>query len=371
VLSRIGPGKLRPEFEPGAGATVEPPQACEVKMTSRSRIDVPLIGAKPPLSKAEHHAEPGISPGDTTPPVPGDDEPVWYSSAWLVGSAALDVVGYPEDRFPVPMPLPPGTSFSLKAAELFIGASDERLLRQRIDISCKAKAARLEQITEPILNTLADLLAFHTLRRVAVRRGPFTTAPPGATEGPYRSVAFGVPDPGVHGRAVTIPTDILRRTATMPELQNIGRNERVVRSMRWLRRSFLATDVYLEFAALAFGLEAIVSCLPRIKGGPQGTSDRLRTFALTVPGITESRWTRVGRLRHALFHGGITESSESSERVHVTTPIARLALIAALKSVLQLPQDALPELPEVSSGYLSNVTMELPYVTRGDPADEI
>jgi hypothetical protein len=89
--------------------------------------------------------------------------------------------------------------------------------------------------------------------------------------------------------------------------QNPAQSERLLRSMHWLRRSFLATDPFLEFSALAFGLEARAALLPGAKGGRPSTSERLRSFAITVPRITELRWKQVGGLRHTLFYGGITD----------------------------------------------------------------
>jgi hypothetical protein len=127
----------------------------------------------------------------------------------------------------------------------------------------------------------------------------------------------------------------------------------------------------LEFSALAFGLEGIVALLPSAKGGRPSTSERLRSFALTVPQITELRWKQVGGLRHTLFHGGITETFKSSELVLRTSPIARLVLIAALRVALNLPQDSTPELPRLDDGYITNARMEVNHIWRGRPPDAL
>jgi len=299
------------------------------------------------------------------------NETSWYSSAWLIGEAALAFKEHSLALFPIPTGLPQVMAFSLAPPEPLRTPIGGRLFRQRVDICCRAEPADLKELTEPPLNALADLLAFHTLRPVAVQQGPFTTAPPGVTDGSHRSIGFGTPGRGTHEAPVTIPPDIPATTARLLDSQNPAQSERLLRSMRWLRRSFLATDPFLEFSALAFALEAIAALLPGATGGRASTSERLRSFALTVPQITELRWKRVGGLRHTLFHGGITETSKSSEMVLRASPIARLVLIAALRAALSLPPDGTPELPRLLDGYVTDDRLEVNNIVRGQPPDAL
>ncbi len=121
-----------------------------------------------------------------------------------------------------------------------------------------------------------------------------------------------------------------------------------------------------------FGLEAAIAALPPGTTGGRGEiSKRLRNFALTVPQITELRWQQAGELRHTLFHGGITETSKSSEMVLRASPIARLVLIAALRTALGLPLDGTPELPRLPDGYATNDRMEVNTIWRGQPPDAL
>lgn len=299
------------------------------------------------------------------------NETSWYSSAWLIGEAALAFKEHSLALFQVPTGLPQVMAFTLAPPEPLRTPIGDRLFRQRIDICCRAEPAKLKELTEPPLNALADLLAFHTLRPVAIQQGPFTTASPGITDGSHRSISFGTPGRRTHEAPVTIPPDIPATTAQLLDSLNPAQSERLFRSMRWLRRSFLAADPFLEFSALAFGLEAIAALLPSAMGSRASTSERLRSFALTVPQITELRWKLVGGLRHTLFHGGITETSKSIEMVLRASPIVRLVLIAALREALSLPPDGPPELPRLLDGYFTNVCMEVNYIMRGEPPDAL
>jgi hypothetical protein len=299
------------------------------------------------------------------------NETSWFSSAWLIGEAALAFKEHSLVLFPIQAVSPQVMAFTLAPPEPLRTSMSDRLFRQRVDICCRAEPANLKELTEPTLNALADLLAFHTLRPVAIQQGPFTTAPPGITDGSHRSIGFGTPGRGTHEAPVTIPPDIPATTAQLLNSQNPAQSERLLRSMRWLRRSFLATDPFLEFSALAFGLEAIAALLPSTTGDRASISERLRNFALTVPQITELRWKRVGGLRHTLFHGGITETSKSSEMVLRASPIVCLVLIAALRAALSLPPDGPPELPRLPDGYFTDERLEVNYIVRGKPPDAL
>ena len=181
------------------------------------------------------------------------NETSWYSSAWLIGEAALAFKEHSLALFPIPTALPQVMAFTLDPPEPLRTTAGDRLFRQRVDICCRAESADLQELTEAPLNALADLLAFHTLRPVAVKQGPFTTAPPGVTENSHRSISFGILRREIHETLITIPPDIPATTARLLDSQNPAQSERILRSMRWLRRSFLATDPFLEFSALASG----------------------------------------------------------------------------------------------------------------------
>jgi len=295
----------------------------------------------------------------------------WYSSAWLIGEAALAFKEHSLALFPIPAVSPQVIALTLAPPEPLKTPMGDRLFRQRVDMCCRAEPVDLKALTEPPLNALADLLAFHTLRPVAVQQGPFTTAPPGVTEGSHRSIGFGTLGYGTHETPVIIPSDIPATTAQLLESQNPTQSERLLCAMRWLRRSFLATDPFLEFSALAFGLEAIGSLFPSVPGGPDTSMRRVGGFALTVPQITKLRWTRFTGLRNKLFHGGISETSQSSEIVVRASPIARLVLIAALRTTLCLPPDGTPELPRLPDGYFTDERLEVNNIVRGQPPDAL
>jgi len=102
----------------------------------------------------------------------------WYSSAWLIGEAALAFKEHSLALFPIPAVSPQVIALTLAPPEPLKTPMGDRLFRQRVDMCCRAEPVDLKALTEPPLNALADLLAFHTLRPVAVQQGPFTTAPP-------------------------------------------------------------------------------------------------------------------------------------------------------------------------------------------------
>jgi hypothetical protein len=77
-----------------------------------------------------------------------------------------------------------------------------------------------------------------------------------------------------------------------------------------------------------------------------------------------------GELRHKLFHGGITETSKSSEMVLTAVPIAGLVLIAALRNVPDLPPDRMPELPHLG-GAVTDERLEVHQLWRGQPPDPL
>jgi hypothetical protein len=127
-----------------------------------------------------------------------------------------------------------------------------------------------------------------------------------------------------------------------------------------LRRSFAAPDEFGEFTALVFAYESLTGLLPdppsdntkpphgRKKSGfkqkKADSSEKLRHWAVEHAKIKPEEWTRVGRLRHSLFHGGLIEDTETSGSALQSIPLLRFALTTALKHLLSLPADAPPAL---------------------------
>jgi hypothetical protein len=64
--------------------------------------------------------------------------------------------------------------------------------------------------------------------------------------------------------------------------------------------------------------------------------------------VPKAEWTLAGRMRHKLFHGAITDSTESREDIEFATSIIRHTLILALKHFIGVPTDAPPFPPPKS-----------------------
>lgn len=149
------------------------------------------------------------------------------------------------------------------------------------------------------------------------------------------------------------------------------RSRRIARALRWLRRAYLADDEVEEFATLAMGYEALTSLLPRPpvegEGGKKGeaspsSAQILTHWARSKCGIAEEDWRRVGRLRNGLFHGGLSENTDTRSELALAVPFIRLALGLALKHVLNLSEDIPPHL-KLSPFIITDVQITAPPFT--------
>lgn len=286
---------------------------------------------------------------------------MWYSSAWIVGYAGVNLDA---PRAHAPPVSTRGPWLTLNPPEWFKTTEGDRLVRQEIDIKCQEEPRRLPRTVEPHLNQIADMLSFRTLKPVRVHTGPFTTAPPGTSTGKHETISFGKVTMR-YGPPELTPYEMLASTTAFRPSCNPESYEMRERGLRWLRRSLLTDDPFMAFSALAFGLEAAINCVSDATDGGS-VSARMRTFALTVPQVNESNWRRTGKLRNALFHGGITETIDSTQHVRSAIPLARLVLVAALRRALDVPMNDPPQLP-VLRGSLIDVAMASDGIHRTIP----
>jgi hypothetical protein len=145
--------------------------------------------------------------------------------------------------------------------------------------------------------------------------------------------------------------------------EQIGDNEsdrgrRIARALRWLRRAYLADDEVEEFATMMMGYNGLKRLLPlppaegggKKKGGGKkpaskpGINAILKHWAVSRCGIAPQNWKQVWDLRNDLFHGDITENSDTRAKLAVAIPILKFALGLALKHVLNLSEAAPPHL---------------------------
>lgn len=282
---------------------------------------------------------------------------MWRGTAELMGSGVAVAAAYPIRGMRVDDEIGEKVEFDIQEpveAPGFLGAKE---LKQRIELRVTAEENRVEDAAGETVREIADAVSFGTGRRVEVSLGFLTNAPPGATEGPYRTIIplkrVPVPQP-----PAGVSEDFLAGVAAaLGDIKN-DRGRRISRAMRWLRRACLAGDEVEEFSCLAFGFEALTrllpepsSPLPKVKkkkgkkiAEKPSTSEKLRHFAVDLLGISEEDWKRAGTLRHQLFHGGITETPETRADLAFAIPAVRLALTAAIKQLLGLPREAPPPL---------------------------
>jgi hypothetical protein len=129
----------------------------------------------------------------------------------------------------------------------------------------------------------------------------------------------------------------------------------------------LALDPIASFAHMAFALEAIAPCLEASHGNT--TSERLKVFAVGLVALEALVWQRVGRLRHALFHGGIQESSAVPQDAEWCAHVAGYVLVAALRHVLNLEETALPALHQLQLSQMRDLTATSDGFIRPSPPE--
>jgi len=294
----------------------------------------------------------------------------WYGTAWLIGQAAFQLPGNSGATSPWPLALPPGVALTLHPPEVLKDSEGRNLVRQRLVSTCVAPPRQLRRLTEQVLEGIADFASFHTLRPVRLHVEPFAAAPPPAPGSSYRAIAFGAITKALERNTIVLPLQTAITTASSPNFSQSTHSERLSRGLRWLRRSLLAMDPLLTFTSLAFGLEAVAPCLPSSVGGSVSVSDRLRTFASSLPTVTSEMWRRVGSLRHTLFHGGLAESSDVIEHIMWGTMVAEHVLVAALRTALALAPETPPDVPTLQ-GSLSDSSMESDGFIRPLPPESL
>jgi hypothetical protein len=126
------------------------------------------------------------------------------------------------------------------------------------------------------------------------------------------------------------------------------RSLRIARCLRWLRRAYLADDEVEEFAIMMMGLDGLKSLLPpppkKSGGRKPGINAILEHWAVHRCGIDTQNWKQVWDLRNALFHGDLTENTDTRSKLAVASPALKLALGLTLKHFMNLPETAPPHL---------------------------
>jgi len=280
----------------------------------------------------------------------------WYGTAWLIGQAAFQLPGHSDATSSWPLPLPAGVTVTLHPPEALHDSQGRDLVRQRLTSTCVAPSHQLRRVMEQLLESIVDFASFHTLRAVRLHVEPFAAAPPPPPGSPYRAISLGQITKAFDHNTMLLPLQTAIITASSPRFSE-PHAERLSRALRWLRRSLLATDPLLTFASLAFGLEAAAPCLSLSPGGSTSVSDRLRTFAVSLPTVTPEMWKRVGSLRHTLFHGGLAESAEVVEQIMWAAMVAEHVLVAGLRTALALAPGTPPDVPALH-GSVSDSSME-------------
>jgi len=312
----------------------------------------------------------------------------WRGSGWITGGAAVRASVYPVQGEREDARTGERVQFDILNPSEVPGPFGRNYLRQEVQMRVRASDRRVADLAREALSDIADAVSFGAACSMTLSIEDFTDAPEGVTGGDYRTVYALTRLPAVSG-PLTVSAEFLQHLATNAGDTDSDRGRRLTRALRWLRRSFAAPDEFGEFAALVFGYESLTSLLPdppseRIQAGPRtkrGTdkrkrpdsSEKLRHWAVQHAKIKPEDWTRVGRLRHSLFHGGLTEDAETSVSTVQAIPFLRLALTAALKTLLNLPADAAPPLqlpPLVIAGAQVTITGVVRTETPPSRADE-
>jgi hypothetical protein len=273
----------------------------------------------------------------------------------LIGGAALTDEAYPisagwqsDEGW--------GATFLIHAATEERGNFGHTVLRQEVELELTASEERVQSVAWETLRSLADSLAFAAGQRVEIKLPSISNGRPGFGEPATRTIitmtVTRMPD-----RLVRVPIGFLGVLWDRIEDPTGERGRKIVRAMRWLRRSIGALDEVEEFTVLAFGLEAVADLLPvpdqewlnalrqsqRVSAeDAPDHSEILRHFAVRVCGLTTDAWRKVGGPRHRLFHGGLTEDADTAGLLGEAIPILRAVLIKAIKHTIQLRENEPP-----------------------------
>jgi hypothetical protein len=284
---------------------------------------------------------------------------VWHTVIWLKGTAC-----YTAEKWPVPVCCKSDEEGSVDMlinepvpGDIILG---RETVKQRLDLTVTAAESVVQNLVFKAVSTLADTLSFATSRRVEFALASLTTAPPGVNQGDFKTIVTFNP---VVLTDAPLGLDVVYLQPMMRQLGDLtsDRSRRILRSMRWLRRSYTTPDAVLGFSALMFSLEALVSLLPappspsldkkqKKKNQKPGTTDKLKHFAVVYAQASENTWKFVGKLRHELVHGDIQEDLEENDHLLQAIPLLRRVVVMALKHALSIPVDRLPAVPPNLSG---------------------
>lgn len=279
----------------------------------------------------------------------------WYARAALVGGAAVTATTYPISGG-LSSVGKESAEFSLYEPTRERGNLGRPVFRQQIDLTLVTEESRAREMALEVLRLIADSVGFASGQRVEIKLSSVVNAPVGAPE-PATKTLLVMSPVRMPSQLIGVSREYLEFLWGRVDDPHGKRGRQIVRAMRWLRRSAGAVDEVEEFTVLAFGLESIADLLPEPEAAwlrnlrrdqrPPRTavadhSERLRYFACVVCGLKGSEWKTVGRPRHQLFHGGLTEDIETSRMLGAAIPTLRRVLVLAIKHVAGIPDDRAP-----------------------------
>lgn len=283
------------------------------------------------------------------------DFPCWSVEVLLKGSGAVVGTSYPirwmrkddeanevvEYAFRKPREIPSSLPVPIASLE------------QDVRLTVTASESRVPEVVQEALAQIVSCLSFLSARSIEWSIGPITRVGLGS-ETDASSQKLLVPKKGgvLASPHYVSNESLVRALEALGDLQS-KKAQRIMRAMRWLRRSRLESDDIDTFVDLAIALESLTSELHRLPSVAEALKDEaepsssavLKTFALSLPQITEEVWKRVGRSRHKLFHGGFPDDDQTRAGLSGAIPSLRLAVIEGIRAALGLPPDSLPQNP--------------------------
>lgn len=272
--------------------------------------------------------------------------PHWLTSGVLIGSATIGADAYPIYFAGKDPETGDGVHITVnQPAEerQFLGLPQ---LRQVIDLHIEAPEDRVQEVAGNATVDLAAIVSFLTRRAVDLEPGVVVSE----TKPERRLLPF--KRAGAWPPPVSASLDALNAVLDHLSQEPADRRQRLIRSMRWLRRARTTKDEIDVFASLAIAYEAVTGLLP--SPAPKSTgkrtrkasgSERLSHFAVKHAGVAPGDWKVVGRLRHALFHGGLAEDRDTRDQLDAAVPALKKTIVEALRFLLKLPNHWPPDDP--------------------------
>ena len=286
-----------------------------------------------------------------------NDSAQWLAEIYFTGPGLFDLQSSARASFL--LPYTPSASIVLRNPVLRDPEVKDNLpegwMRQFATATFEATQPDATRVAESVAANLADLLAFLLEGPVEVEVHSVRSPPHPSVGDPYTTLARGRLARGYH-RAPPADLRIYASTADGYARLPTPDRERVSRALRWLRRSYSEADPFFAFSCLAFSAEAVAPLLPPGSGkNGSSTSARLQAAAL-VTGVSETAWRTAGRLRHALFHGGISEDEDNRAHVAFACRWVLFLVQSILKDRLGIDGTE-PPYPETPSGTPFAATM--------------